>query len=343
MAQAVSVNQALDNAEQINKPQKYVDVDAVPNLSELKYRRDGYVKLKGGTDASKAVQIVRPPEIDTPLKVYELLEGIQEKASGVTAASKGESDDTKVGIYEGNQAATADRFGLLNKSYSFGYKRFAKLYEIGVRDHLTKKVAVDLIGPDGIETEMVSKREIFHRGDQFTVAVEASDAEEQASMVDQKNKLEFLSQEGAKPAPIQNPKKAYEIGAKVVGFTEDEIKQLLDTSEYGNQEIISEAALDIEGMLEGKTVKPNRAANLAYKQYFTDYLADHEDDMSHDDFMRLTAYITAMEPIIMQNTVREMNAKAAQAGMPPMAGEQQTPPLQPQVLPSNQPLNGQPI
>ena len=41
------------------------------------------------------------------------------------------------------------------------------LYEIGVRDHLTKKVAIDMIGPEGIETEEVSKRDIFHRGDQF--------------------------------------------------------------------------------------------------------------------------------------------------------------------------------
>ena len=44
MAQAVSINQMLDNAERVNKPQRIVDVGAIQNLAELKYRRDGYIK-----------------------------------------------------------------------------------------------------------------------------------------------------------------------------------------------------------------------------------------------------------------------------------------------------------
>lgn len=327
MAQAVTISQMLDNSEQINKPQKFVDVDAVTSLAELKYRRDGVVKLKPGTDVSKAIQFMRPPQIDTPMQVFETLEGIQQKASGVNAGTEGqEKTDGKVGIYEGNQAAAADRFGLLNKSYAFGYKRFAKLYEIGANDNLTKKVAVDLIGPDGIETEEITRRDIFKKGESFGVLIEASDAEDQASVEDQKNKLTFLNAVSDNPNPaiaaVQNPKKAYEIGAKVVGFTEDEIKQLLDTSEYGNQEITSEAAEDIEGLLEGKKVKPNRGANLAYKQYFLDYMTGHEDDMTHEQFMLLAKYIGALETFVMQNTARELQAKMAAQGL-------QTPPQGP--------------
>jgi len=321
MAQAVSINQMLDNAEQINKPQKVVDVGAIENLAELKYRRDGYIKVKQGIDVSKALQVVRPPPIDGPIEVFNILEGIQQKQTGVNAGTEGqEKVDAKVGIYEGNQAAAADRFGLLNKSYSFGYKRFARLYEIGVRDHLSKKVAVDLIGPDGIETEEITKRDIFHRGDRFGVMVEASDAEEQASTQDQKNKLTFLDTIMNSPNPqfqgLLNPKKSFETQAKVAGFTEDEIKQLLDTSEYGNAEIISEAELDIEGLLEGKEVKPNKAANIAYKQHVVDYLNNHEDDMTHEQFMRIATYLTELEPIIMRNTVREMQAKVSAMGIP---------------------------
>lgn len=347
MAQAVSINQMLDNAEQINKPQKAVDVDAVKNLAELKYRRDGYIKVTGGVDVNKAIQVMRPPAIDSPIAVFNILEGIQQKASGVNAGTEGqEKVDAKVGIYEGNQAAAADRYGLLNKSYSFGYKRFARLYENGVDDHLTKKIAIELIGPDGIATEEITRRDIFHKGDLFGVSVEASDAEEQASVEDQKNKLQFLTDVSNNPNPsisgIQNPKKAYEIGAKVVGFSEDEIKQLLDTSEYGNAEIISEAELDIEGLLEGKPVKPNKAANLAYKQHFVDYMNDNEDNMSHEQFMKLAQYITAIEPLVMKNIVRELNQKiAAQAANNP----QPTPPAGAPPLPptSGASGNGLPI
>lgn len=323
MAQAVSINQMLDNAEQINKPQKIVDTGAVENLAELKYRRDGYVKVKAGFDVNKAVQFIRPPSIQTPIDVFQILEDIKMKATGVTAATEGAEKITgKVGIYKGNQENSADRFGLVNRSYAFGYKRLAKLYEIGVRDNLTKKVAIDMIGPDGIETEMVGKRDIFHKDDQFGVMVEASNAEEQASENEQNAKTAFLMAANVPNSPfvaIQNPKKAYEIAAKVAGFDDDTIKQLLDTSEYGNAEMISEADRDIEELLDGKQVKPNKAANLAYKQRFVDYMIDHEEDMSHQEIMMLATYVTGLEEIVMSNTVREMNEKIQKQQMQQLA------------------------
>lgn len=323
MGQAVSINQMLDNAEQINKPQVAVNTTAVENLAELKYRRNGQIKVKGDFDVNQAVQFIRPPSIQTPIDVFEILESIKQKASGVTAATEGsEKVDGKVGIYKGNQENSADRFGLVNRCYAFGYKRLAKLYEIGVRDNLTKKVAIDMIGPAGIETEMVGKRDIFHKDDQFGVMVEASNAEEQASENEQIAKTEFImaaSTPGSSFAAIQNPKKAYEIAAKVAGFDDDTIKQLLDTSEYGNAEMISEADYDIEQILDGKNIKPNRNANIAYKRRFKDYLQDHEEDMSHQQFMMLSTYITSLEEIVISNTVREMNEKIQKMQLERMA------------------------
>lgn len=333
MTQNVTVNQTVDNVEEYNKPMKVVDTTAIKNLSELTYRKGGYIK-SSGIDISKALQVLRPDTIDTPIQLFNLLETIQEKASGLTDAAKGVSGDTKVGIYEGNQANAADRFGLTNKTYSFGTKRFAQLYEMGVRTHLTKKVAVELIGPDGIETEEVTKRDIFRKDDDFTVIVEASDAEDQASDTDKKNKIGFLAQAGANVAiaPVVNWKKAFEIGAHIAGFKDEEIKELLDTSEFGDAVMMSEAAHDIETILDGKPLQPNRAANLPYKQRFVDYMNDHENDMSHEQFMQLTAYIASCEPYVMKNTVRAMNVATANAGIAPPT---QTPPGTTPVPPSN--------
>ena len=175
MAQDVSINQMLDNAEQINKPQKVVNVGAIEDLADLKYRRNGIIKTKGDYDANRAVQTLITPSINTPIQVFNILEEIQNRASGVTAAAAGAADeDGKVGIYEGNVQATADRFGLLNKSYSFGYQRFARLYESGVRQHLMKKTAIEIFGPDGCEVEEVKRSDIFKQGDEYGVIVEAS-------------------------------------------------------------------------------------------------------------------------------------------------------------------------
>lgn len=305
--QAVSINQAVDNSEQINKPQKAIDTSALENLAEVKYRKDGVIRVKPGIDVNKAIQILQTPSINAPFEVFNILENIQAKASGLTGATKGIAEEEKVGIYEGNQANAADRFGLYNKTYSFGYKRFAKLYEWGVKEHLTKKVAVDMIGPNGIMQEEVSRRDIFRKNEEFGCMVESSQAETALSEVDKKNQLTFLSQNMANP--VQNPKKAYEISASIAGFSEEMIRELLDTSDFGDAQLMAEADKDIEDLLDGKFVKPNTGATTAYKQRFVDFMMNNSDDMDIEQKKRFVTYLDGLEPIIMANMVRIMNDK----------------------------------
>lgn len=316
MTQNVTVNQAVDNTEQVNKPTKAVNVKAIENLADLKYSRGGNtIRIKGDIDINKAIQILNTPSVDTPLKLFALLEGIQEKASGVTAGAKGVADpDGKATIYEGNQENTADRFGLLNKSYSFGYKRFAKLHCFGVDEHLTKKTAVDIMGPDGVEQVEVSRRDIFRKGESFGVMIEASNAELALSEANKKSKMDFLSAEAADPnaAGVMNPKKSFEIRARIVGFEPDEIRELMDTSDFGDEEIMSEADRDMEALLDGKEVQPNQAANTAYKQRMVDWLRDHQEDITKEMAQSFFDYIDAIEPIIIRNMNRQANSQGIQ-------------------------------
>lgn len=331
MGQHVSINQMVDNAEQINKPQKYVDVGAIENLAELKYRRDGIVQFKSGSDMTKAVYLPQTPSINTPIEVYNILEGIQEKASGVNANAKGTSDEDKVGIYEGNQSATADRFGLVNKSYSFGYQRFAKLYEHGVREHLTKRISVDILGPEGISIEQVSRRDIFRKDDTFGVMVDSSDAELALSQVEIRNKLAFI--QSNKINPKVNQQKLTEIEANIVGFSEDEIRQLMDVSEFGDANMMSEAERDIEAILDGEDIKPNRLATASYKQRFVHYMQDHEEDMNPQQIERMFAYIDSIEDIILFNMERKANEVAMPTVPPEQAGNPGALPALPTQLP----------
>lgn len=312
LAQGVSINQLLDNAEQRNKPQRAINTGAVKNLAQLKYKRGGnYIEVTGDRPIAEVFQIVEVPTLDTPITVFNTLEGIQEKASGVTAGAKGDADaDGKATIYEGNQAAAADRFGLLNKSYSFGYKRFARLWQAGVREHLTRKVAIDMLGPDGIELEDVKASDIFRKGDTFKVTVEASDAETALSELEKRTKIQFLTAQSANPIQIQNPKKAYEVAAQIAGFDEDTIRQLLDTSDFGDADLMAEADRDIEQIIDGKPTKPNRAATTAYKQRFVDFMADNEDDLTATQQAALMAYVDQLDPIIMKNLARKLAEQA---------------------------------
>lgn len=314
MAQAVSINQSIDNSEQINKPQKLVNVGAVENLLELKYRREGYIKVKKEYRVQDAVQIVTTPSIDTPLKVYDKLEAIQEKASGITAGSQGAAAggaDEKVAIYEGNQAEAGDRYGLLNKSYAFGYKRFSRLWLKGVDEHLVKKIAVDILGPDGVEVQMISRRDIFRKNEEFNVKVESSKAEIALSDKDQKTKLAFLQSQAVivspNGEPLQNPKKAYELMASIAGFDDVTVRELMDTSDFGDAGIMSEAERDIERILDGEKFLPNQAANTAYKQRFVDYMTDNQENINMEQFTNLANYLLLLDPVIERNMVRQAN------------------------------------
>jgi hypothetical protein len=320
MAQAVSINQMLDNAEQINKPQKAVDVNAIEDLNELKYRRDGIIRVKNGIDVNQAVRMFEVPSINTPIQVYELLETIQEKASGVTGSAKGVAEEDRVAIYEGNQEATADRFGLLNKSYSHGYKRFAKLWYEGAKENLIKKVAIEILGPDGVETEEITRKDVIPKGD-FTIIIEATNAELMISSLEKKNRLAFYNSQIGNPEI--NQKKLFELSAHDIGLSDDDIKQLTDKDSYGSVDLMSEADRDLEAILNGDTPTPNLMANMAYQQKLLDYAKNQREFLSDEEFYAILQYVDVLQPIVEQNAASmavdmQMQQAVAQPGGAPV-------------------------
>lgn len=336
MAQAISINQMLDNAEQVNKPQKVVDVTALENLADLKYRRGGnYIRAKSGA-AANAVKILEVPSIDTPIKVFNTLEQIQSRASGVTDAAAGVADtDGRATIYEGNAANTADRFGLLNKSYTFGYKRFAKLWEHGVREHLTKKISVDVLGPDGIDLVSMGPKDLFKGKEDFAVMVESSMAELQMSNESKRTKMAFLSSLASEQGI--NRAKRIEMMGKIATFTDQELQELLDVENYGDGQVMAEADRDIELILDGKSIEPNRIANTAYLERFVNYLSDHTEDIDDDTYQRMVVYMESLRPVVTSNTLRKAKRDAAQIMAGGMGEEAPTQPLQ--VPGPAQPIN----
>ena len=113
---------------------------------------------------------------------------------------------------------------------------------------------------------------------------------------------------------MQNPKKAYEIGAAIAGFSEDEIRQLLDTSEFGNAELISEAEADIEAIIDGQAIPVNQQATIAYKQHFIDYLQDNQEHLDEKQVSDLFAYMDKLNPVIIRNMQRDLARACAYAG-----------------------------
>jgi hypothetical protein len=304
MAQEVSINQMLDNAEQINKPMQYVDTSAIQNLADLKYRKSGVVKLNGGVDVSRAIKFKETPSIQTPIEVFKILDQIQDRASGVTPGVSGIADtDGRATIYEGNQANAADRFGLFNKTYAFGYQRFGLLYEHGVNEHLLKKEAVEILGPNGVEVERVSRRDIFKDKTMYPLTTESANAELALSEQKRRTQVAFLS--ALFNRPDVNQKELISVLGEKALVDNDTVRRLLDVKNFGDAEVLSEAARDLEDVLEGEYVKPNRMADASYKQYFVNWVQDHEEDISVAQFEAVVQYIRSLDEIIVENTIRK--------------------------------------
>lgn len=322
MAKAVSINQMLDNGEAINRPMKAFDVDTVKNPALLKYRKDGLIPFKGGTDINKALQMLPVAPIQTAIQVYDKLSEVIDINSGVTAGTKGQATETQVGIYEGNQANTTDRFSLISDSEADGQQRFAELYLAGLDEHLTNKVAVEMIGIDGINFKKVSNKDI-KRNNPFNIMVITAGQEETMQNTEKRNKLTFLSSKGNDQSGIYNKKVLGEMEAAIAGFNYDEIKYMLDTKNDGTTKLMAECAEDIENMLSGEIIAVNDMANTAYLQKVKDYMRDNKEWMiKHPDIANIFFdYMERLQPVVMQNMASEVNKQLSAEGLPTVQGQ----------------------
>ncbi len=327
MAQTKVINQMLDNNEDINEPMKGYDIDKVVDASLLNKRRGGLIPFKKDTNINQALQVFETKPIQNGITVYEELDKIQQLESGVTAESRGISDEDKVAIYEGNQANIADRLGLLNDSYAIFYHRLMELFEHAVREHLTSKIAIQMIGANGIEVEEITKTEVLPEDTGFDYYISASDAENRNDIGLKRAKLNYVASN--KQNPIINQKVLAEIEAEIAGLESDDIKRLMDVDEFGDAELMSECARDIQRLITDEDFEPNEAANVAYKQKMVDYLRDKSENLKGEQIQKIIAYIEAIEPYVIRNTVRKANEVNAKAGnlalMDDLGMEQLTP------------------
>lgn len=311
LAQEASISQLVENSDKINKPQRAVNTDRIKNLSQVKYRRDSYIEVEGDTDVKEAIMDMTVPPLESPIIVYDKLETVQASATGMTAGTKGMAEEDKVAIYEGNMQQVGDIFGLLNKSYAEGYYALAQLHKHGVMEHLTKSMAVKIAGKDGLQIEKVTKRDVKTKVD-YDIMIESSNAEAQSNNVDKKNKMTFLG--GYKGDPIVNPKVAFEVGAGIAGFDEDDTKRLLDTSDYATSEIIADANDIFQKLLDGKQVDPYEGATTVFLQELTKLYWSNRSDIDTQKSIMIENYIEAHLPIVEANMSRDLLNKLTEQG-----------------------------
>jgi hypothetical protein len=302
MGEDVLINQQFDNNEQINQPMKGFDVGAIKNPAALKWRRNGNIPFKKGTNMDRAFKVFTPSPLTNNVQMYNLLDQIAQVESGVTADTKGLSDQDTLGIYEGNLQASADRLGLLNRSYADCYNRLGLLYYNGLKEHLNSKVAIKMIGSRGVEYTEITKAGVIPNGREFDITVSSADVNVASDTAESKNKLDFLGR--YKDDPTKNGEAMFETEAEIVGFDSDQIRRFNDKENTGDAEVISQAANDFQMMIQGETLeKPYSGATTGYKQYMVNELTSLADNVKPEIQETIIEYIASLEQVVVRNTV----------------------------------------
>lgn len=311
----VLVNQMLENIQKRNWNNRAYDPQVFTNPEKLLYSPDGLAKanLKPGmTSVAQGIFTFETPDtVGVTLNTMEWLNGFAGQHIGVTPGAQGVSEQTKVGIYYGDMQQVADRFGLLNKSYTQEQIDAGTRYDWGLYEHLPEDFAVEIMGIDGVGWEKLVKDDVKH---DFKVSVKSLNATAQEDDMKAKKRATALAAINADPElrARVNPSWRIEQTLKFGEFTEEEIRVAMDTKNDGTQLVLAKAAECIRAIVDGEKSKKKfeypplvRQATTGFMQKIIDYADDHFNDIEKITYDRLNIFALAHQQLVMENMARK--------------------------------------
>ncbi len=263
--QNILLNQMLDNTAYRNYGMKAYDVNKVTNPAELKPQPMGKIAVDG--NPNDAIKDITFPDIQLALQMYNSVENIFDKETGITNEAKGVPNTKRMSATEFNGLldSVASRFTTANKTYSACLKRLAKLYSDGLDDNMTRSTRVRVLGDRGYEWIDATPEEL--KGT-FDILISSGLLDEASNGVLRQQFTEYLKV--ARTNPRLNQQFLDEKEARMLGLDEDEVQRLLNPELEGDWELIAEAAAENEVLLK-KEVAPNPAATPGHIERHLDF------------------------------------------------------------------------
>ena len=301
-----ALNQMQTNAEKRNNPMMLVDVEklSVKNPLEMRYKKNRIVSVKSVPDIRQVAHSIETPTLTTPLQVLHAMQNLLAGGLGATDIDGGVSEDRRVGIYLGNADEQQQIHDIVMDSVYTAWQDIAKLYLCGIYDYMGSSTAVDMIGFDGIPVKFsMSRGKVSDYGmDKINVVVR--DKGEDQNLAKKQTKVTFFQAHAGNPHV--NAKVATEVEMRLAGFSDEEVKRLLDTEEYLEDRLISSAKKVLSSILSGE-YKPDIVtdANEAFLQYFFDFLDENREKITKRQYLAIIAYIGNVQPYVHKNIVSQ--------------------------------------
>lgn len=271
-AERSTVNELINNLQRQNRPTKFYDPDAVDRPPQ--YLPDFWIPKKKGSTAgiNDVYSIMTTPDIvQKGMSVTEFLKNIRATESGITGGVQGNAETDKVGINEMNLYQSATKQDYQNESHEEAVKQLGLRYLYGVREHLSEKIAVQILGKNGLEMQMITKDDA---DPDFDVIIEDSNKK----ILEDKQDLVFKQWLFNHPKVIEqsNSKKLLEEMYKMGKYDNREIKEFLQPEFYASKEQIENSENAFNKILEGKKPKIYQSADEVFVKNFADLLLETE-------------------------------------------------------------------
>lgn len=298
----LNLNEVLNNNRKRNWDMKAVDINMFPDIRKLDWRQDGVIAANVPLNQTIQAGIYRfeTPELSGALNLNAYLNNMAGEKLGITAATQGDANESKVGIYQGNQMQVGKRMKLISDSYEEMYEDLGKRYDWGLWDHAGEEEMVRLISVDGVGWEKITKED---KDPDYIISVDTSQFDKVENDQVMRVQLEALVSTEANPVlfGLVNPKAHLEEKYRLSGIPQEKINKLLDTKADSTDELLSEARKAIEVILEGKNPGLNWSATTGYLQYISDWISNNQDDISEEKKAKVEKYFEDHVAIAQKN------------------------------------------
>jgi len=297
----LTANEMFNNMVRIARPPKLVDTEIFPtiinpftpdlviprNVNNPKPMTDGYQEMPVRNILNDGARLI------------EFSRSLRGTDSGINDGVLGQSSTDTVGVNERNLQMANTKQGYQNESQELFTRQIGLRYLNGLRQHLTGRTAVQVMGKNGSETVYFLKEDA---NPDYDIDIIDDQQAEIENSIELNKKMTALNH----PIVIQtaNPKKLAEEMFKIAGYDNGDISELLDQERYDNRDQIENAEQAFNVMLEKGEPKIYANANATFIKHFGDLIVDNRTEKDYPT-QELVAYLQMHLPFAEENAVQK--------------------------------------
>lgn len=296
-------NQELTNREKKNYNARAFDKDMFTDVGKLdaaQYRPDALVPANtaGGTKKiAEGLYAFETPELTGTINLIDWSSNYMGQKTGADELPPG-SEKNKKAIIQMQQRKQSQRIGLRSASFQECYSRLGTIFIEGCKEYMPPKVSVQVIGENGFIEESELQRIEVERLGPVNISVTSTSEQQEAEMSKKQGQVDAINMVTENPNLTKYEKEI--IYRNIGGFDEAEIALLIDKEGMISKKQIAHASQDIQDILLDKKPDVYYGADLAYLNYFKQYLVDHKGHIKGKE-TKFMEFLDVMGPIVNQN------------------------------------------